>query len=94
MKSTALMCMLVAGLAAAPFVTRADAQARKGRPLAVEVYKKQYRGGYSVRKTDTYDTRKFVDQSNYRQSQGGPFDEGFFFETPRGPFGGSAPYFQ
>ena len=93
MKSAVLLSALIAGFAATMFAPTADAQTRKGRPLAVDVYKKPYRGGYSVRKSDTYDTRKFVDQSNYRQSQGGPFDEGFFFETPRGAFGGSAPYF-
>lgn len=93
MRTTGLLCLLTVALAGPPIFTEAEAQTRKGRPLAVDVYKKPYRGGYSVRKSDTYDTRRFVDPSLTRQSQGGPFDEGFFFETPRGAFGGSTPYF-
>lgn len=96
MKILGLVGLLVLSIAAAPLVTAtaADAQARK-KPLYVPVYKKHYyRGGYSVRKSDTIDTRRFVDPTLTRQSQGGPFDNGFFFETPRGPFGGTSPYFQ
>jgi len=95
MRFSILSCLLAAGLIVAP-IASADAQSRKRttKPLSVPVYKKQYRGGYSVRKTDTIDTRRFVDPSSQFQSQGGPFDSGFFFETPRGPFGGTAPYFQ
>ena len=63
MRSTGLLCLLTVALAGAPLMPQAEAQTRKGRPLAVDVYKKPYRGGYSVRKSDTYDTRRFVDQS-------------------------------
>jgi hypothetical protein len=95
MKIVGLIGLLVAGLAIAPLVTATPAEAAKPKkPLRVEVYKKHYRGGYSVRKSDTYDTRRFVDPSLSFQSQGGPFDNGFFFETPRGPYGGTTPYFQ
>lgn len=96
MKIASLVGLLMLSIAAAPLVTAssADAQSRK-KPLRVEVYKKHYyRGGYSVRKSDTVDTRRFVDPTLTHQSLGGPFDNGFFFETPRGPFGGTAPYFQ
>lgn len=95
MKIVGLVGLLVLSIAAVPLVTAttADAQPRK-KPLRVEVYKKHsYRGGYSVRKSDTIDTRRFVDPTLTQQSLGGPFDNGFFFETPRGPYGGTAPYF-
>ncbi|MFN0219047.1 MAG: hypothetical protein ACKVP4_09565 [Hyphomicrobium sp.] len=49
-------------------------------------------GGYSVKKSHTIDTRKFTDPSLSVRAQGQPFDNGFFFETPRGPFGGYTPY--
>lgn len=96
MKIVGLVGLLILSIAAAPLVTAtpADAQQRK-KPLRVEVYKKHpYRGGYSVRKSDTVDTRRFVDPTLTQQSLGGPFDSGFFFETPRGPYGGTSPYFQ
>jgi hypothetical protein len=93
MKTLLLSCLLAFGLVATPVVT-ADAQERaRSRPLNVPVYKKKYRGGYSYRKADAIDTRKFNDQTLSQQSQGGPFDSGYFFETPRGPYGGTSPYF-
>jgi hypothetical protein len=99
MKLPILSCLLAVGLAAglvlAPVVS-ADAAPRKRttKPLSVPVYKKHRRGGYSYRAIDTVDTRRFVDPTMGRQSQGGPFDSGFFFETPRPPYGGTTPYFQ
>jgi len=98
MKTIVLSCLLAVGLVCAPIVS-ADAAPRKrySKPLSVPVYKKhygKYRGGYSYRYVDSIDTRKFVDRSSSYQSQGGPFDSGFFFETPRGPYGGTTPYFQ
>jgi hypothetical protein len=93
MKKSALSCLLVAGLFCAPIFSAEAQERRKSRPLPVDVYKKPAKGGYSYRKADVIDTRRFVDTSSTRQSQGGPFDSGFFFETPQGPFGGTAPYF-
>lgn len=94
MKTLVLSCLLVAGLVSAPIVS-AEAQSRaRSKPLPVQVYKKPYRGGYSYRAVDVIDTRRFTDPTIGKQSQGGPFDSGFFFETPRGPYGGTAPYFQ
>jgi len=96
MKIAAFLGLVAVGLFSMPaavVVTTTEAVAQK-RPLRVPVYKKSYRGGYSVRRSDTYDTRRFVDPTLTRQSQGGPFDNGFFFETPRGPYGGTTPYFQ
>jgi hypothetical protein len=95
MKIVGVIGLLVVGLIAASILAAGPLAAQSKRPLNVPVYKKHhYRGGYSVRKSDTIDTRRFVDPTLTQQSQGGPFDNGFFFETPRGPYGGTAPYFQ
>lgn len=45
-----------------------------------------------LRKSHTIETRKFYDPSFGPRAQGEPFDNGFFFETPSGPFGGYTPY--
>lgn len=93
MKALLLSCLIAFGLVVSPLAS-VEAQTRKrSKPLQVPVYKKQYRGGYSYRYVDAIDTRRFVDPAYGHQSQGGPFDSGFFFETPRGPYGGTAPYF-
>jgi hypothetical protein len=93
MRTFVLSCLIAAGLVLS-LPPAADAQTRKrSKPLAVDVYKKPYRGGYSYRAADVIDTRRFVDPSLGGKAQGGPFDSGFFFETPRGPFGGTSPYF-
>jgi hypothetical protein len=34
----------------------------------------------------------FIDPSINKQSQGGPFDSGFFFDSGYGPNGGDSPY--
>ncbi|MGE0767283.1 MAG: hypothetical protein AB7L90_12525 [Hyphomicrobiaceae bacterium] len=94
MKTVLLSCLLAVGLVCAPVISADAAPRKRYKPLSVPVYKKhRYRGGYSYRYVDTIDTRKFVDRSMGYQSQGGPFDSGFFFETPRGPYGGTTPYF-
>jgi len=95
MKIPTLSCLLAVGLVFAPIVSADAAPRKRYKPLSVPVYKKHYRkkGGYSYRYVDAIDTRRFVDPTLSHQSQGGPFDSGFFFETPRGPFGGTAPYF-
>lgn len=93
MKISVLSCLVAAGLALAPMSAAQAAQPRKAKPLRVEVYKKHYRGGYSYRYVDAIDTRRFVDPALGQNAQGGPFDNGFFFETPRGPYGGTTPYF-
>ncbi len=94
MKISILSCLLAAGLVLGPVVSAEAAPRKRSGPLSVPVYKKHYRGGYSYRKVDAIDTRRFVDPTLSYQSQGGPFDSGFFFETPRGPYGGTTPYFQ
>lgn len=94
MKALVVSCLLAVGLVAAPIATVKAQEGKRSKPLSVPVYKKQYRGGYSYRSVDTIDTRKFTDPTLSQQSQAGPFGNGFFFETPRGPYGGTTPYFQ
>ena len=54
---------------------------------------RQSRPAYAkLRKSDLIDTRKFRDPALGLRAQGEPFDNGFFFERPRGPFGGYTPY--
>lgn len=61
------------------------------------------RGGYSYSYEDSINTygdsrgqygsaRSFRDPSLDRQSQGGPFDHGFFFDSGIAPRGGDSPY--
>ena len=61
------------------------------------------RGGYSYSKEDTINTygdsrgrfgaaNSLRDPSMDTQTRSGPFDHGFFFNTPKGSFGGDAPY--
>lgn len=61
-------------------------------PLKGTIYMTRRPGGYSYHYVDAINTRRFVDPSMTRQTNGGPFDSGFFFETPKGPFGGTTPY--
>lgn len=53
-----------------------------------------YRRAYSYSKSDVVgsDTRRFYDPSYNRQTPGGPFDNGFFFDSPMGRNAGEAPY--
>jgi hypothetical protein len=46
----------------------------------------------NLRKSDLYESRKFWDPAYGARTQGAPFDNGFFFETPTPPFGGTTPY--
>jgi hypothetical protein len=53
-----------------------------------------YRKAYSYSKSDVVgsDTRRFYDPSYTRQTPGGPFDNGFFFDSAYGRNAGEAPY--
>jgi hypothetical protein len=55
-----------------------------------------YRRAYSYSKQDVVgsDNRRFYDPSRTRQTPGGPFDNGFFFDTPLYRGGGESPYMQ
>ena len=67
------------------------------RPLRGTIYMKRYRGGYSYHYSDTLTSgryRRYVyGLPTPFETQGAPFDNGFFFITPTGPFGGDAPAF-
>ena len=98
MKISSLTYVAAAIIALTPMLS-ADAangkKSAKSKPLRVTVYRTKARGGYSYKKTDTIGTRniyRFVHPP--RQSSGGPFDGGFYFETPSGPYGGYTPYMQ
>ena len=84
----ALAALVALGAVAPP----APAEAEPGNSYSI---RKPYRGrpGYSqLKKSDLIPTRKFVDPALGPRAQGQPFDNGFFFETPRGPYGGTSPY--
>ncbi|MBU2582972.1 MAG: hypothetical protein KJ622_14775 [Alphaproteobacteria bacterium] len=63
----------------------------------------QRRGGYSYTYQDSINTygdttsvyggsQPYSDPYVDRQTKSGPFDHGYFFNTPSGPQGGSSPY--
>jgi hypothetical protein len=67
---------------------------RKRRPLEVTIYGRRRIGGYSFKGTDVVST---YGQSpppwlDVRQTPGGPFDSGFFFDSGMGLHGGNSPY--
>ena len=68
---------------------------RKRYPLEVNIYARRRRvGGYSYRATDVVNTygRSPPPYLDVRQSRGGPFDSGFFFDSGIGLRGGNSPY--
>jgi hypothetical protein len=101
--STLSGALLVLGFACAVTLPAGPADAAKkkysqsknssGKPLRGVIKK---RGGYSYRSTDTTSSRdwRFIDPSYSRQTPGGPFDNGFFFDSGMGPNGGDSPYQQ
>ena len=68
---------------------------RRKRPLEVTIYGRRRIGGYSYRATDVTSTygRSPPPYLDVRQSPGGPFDSGFFFDSGITPHGGNSPYF-
>ena len=69
----------------------------KRRPLEVTIYPLRRRGGYSYRAADVFDTYggSPPPYRDVRQTPGGPFNSGFFFNSGVGgpPFiGGQSPY--
>jgi hypothetical protein len=103
MRAAVLAALMVAGLgieavgAAEPSYTRGA----KGVRITIQG---QRRGGYSYSYADTINTygnsrtryggaNAYRDSSIDRQSPGGPFDHGFFFDSGVGSwYGGQAPY--
>ena len=63
------------------------------RPLTVTIYRRR-RGGYSYRAADVVSTYGAAPAPylDVRQSPGGPFDYGFFFDSAIKPHGGESPY--
>jgi|KBSMisStandDraft_5_1062788.scaffolds.fasta_scaffold2089883_1 hypothetical protein len=68
---------------------------RRKRPLEVTIYGRRRIGGYSYRAPDVNSTygRSPPPYLDVRQSPGGPFDSGFFFDSGISPRGGNSPYF-
>ncbi len=73
------------------------------RGTKVKGYVARRGGGYSYSAEDTINTygdargsygaaSSFRDPQFDRQTNAGPFDHGYFFETPSGTHGGDAPY--
>ena len=64
------------------------------RPLEVTVYGRRRIGGYSYGRSDTINTygSSPPPYEHVRQTPGGPFDSGFFFDSGIGLHGGNSPY--
>jgi hypothetical protein len=97
MKIAGLTCVaaIIFALTSMPSAEAANGKrSAKSKPLRVTVHPtKRRRGGYSYSKSDSIsaaDTYRFIDPP--RQSLGGPFDNGFFFDSPAEWRGGSSPY--
>jgi hypothetical protein len=75
--------------------TQSKARAyRKSRPLEVTIYGRRRIGGYSYSAADVTSTygRSPPPWLDVRQTPGGPFDSGFFFDSGMGLHGGNSPY--
>jgi hypothetical protein len=99
MKKLGLFIVLAASaLFMAPTGGILDASAqetvKKGKALRGVVRPYRRGGGYSYKYLQGTNTRKFVDPSLTAQTDGGPFDNGFFFSSPNAPHGGDSPYMQ
>jgi hypothetical protein len=67
---------------------------RKRRPLEVTIYGRRHIGGYSYKGADVVSTygRSPPPWLDVRQTPGGSFDSGFFFDSGMGLHGGNSPY--
>jgi hypothetical protein len=73
----------------------AKARHYRRRPLEVTIYGRRRIGGYSYSAgsvINTYNRRNPPPYVDVRQSPGGPFDTGFFFDSAMPPLGGQSPY--
>ena len=85
------------GAVTAPAAAQSSEDAKPGKPLRGTFHYRRKRGGYSYKASDTLsgaEARRFYDTDATRQSPGGPFDNGFFFDSAITPHGGQAPYQQ
>lgn len=93
---TAVMMFAALTLAALVPIGTAEAAkqgAKSSDPYVLKGTSHLPRRAYSkLRKSHTLESRKFYDPALGPRAQGQPFDNGFFFETPSGPFGGYTPY--
>lgn len=66
----------------------------KRRPLEVTIYGRRRIGGYSYSAADVTSTfgGRPPPWMDVRQTPGGPFDSGFFFDSGMGLHGGNSPY--
>jgi hypothetical protein len=68
---------------------------RKRRPMQVDIYSTRRRRGYSYSAADVINTSGRHAPPPYadvRQTPGGPFDSGYFFDSGMGTVGGNSPY--
>jgi hypothetical protein len=71
----------------------AKARYYRHRPLEVTIYGRRRVGGYSYSASSVVNTRQNPPPyAHVRQTPGGPFDWGFFFDSAIGPQGGQSPY--
>lgn len=84
----------VLAMPAASTPSFAQSSGYKEKPLRGVVRPAPRRGGYSYKYVQGIDTRKFTDPTITNQTNGGPFDNGFFFSSPSAPRGGDSPYMQ
>jgi hypothetical protein len=102
-----MMCKFVSALlfSGLLFVVTDAAQAQQPQHNSNqgENYSLHRRGGYSYKYSDSINTygdsrtvsgggSEFRDPTLDRQSEAGPFDHGFFFDSAIGQHGGNAPY--
>lgn len=102
MRAVVLAALLAAGLSVAAAEAGERSSDRGASSARVKGYTAR-RGGYSYTYPDTINTygdsrtrygsvNAYRDPSIDRQSQGGPFDHGFFFDSARGAYGSQSPY--
>jgi hypothetical protein len=67
---------------------------QRRRPVEVTIYGRRRIGGYSYRAPDVTSTYGHTPPpwAHVRQTQNGPFDSGFFFDSGIEPRGGNSPY--
>lgn len=68
---------------------------KRTRPLRGRIYMNRRGrriGGYSYRYVDVMNSRRQAERIMRHQSRIGSLDDDFFYERPRGPFGGNTPY--
>ncbi len=96
MKNLGLVKIVIAAALMALPIVPAPVLAQSGakeKPLRGVVRPAPRRGGYSYKYLQGTNTRKFTDPTSTSQTVSGPFDSGFFFNSPAiGRNGGDSPY--